>query len=179
MIFNCTDANAERVLGKSVNILANIEDEQARHFLKVFESEWQRNKGKGFVEFDFGSLLPDTFIRGRKSPKKIVVLADYMCGSSGDSFVEICKKSNKVKVIGRPTMGLNDYANLASKEWTVGFELMYPTSRLSRIDKGMGMTGKGIEPDLYIPWTPSHLDYDIDLEKALDYLSAKSNLENS
>lgn len=174
MLFNCTDANAERALEEIKSVLSNIQDEQAQHFLKVFEKEWQSNKGKGFVEFDFSSLLPDTFIKGSNNPKKIVVLSDYMCGSSGDSFVEICKKSNKVIVIGRPTMGLNDYANLVSIEWPEGFEFMYPTSRLSRIDKGMGMTGKGIEPDIYIPWTPQHLNSDIDLEKALDYLSQTS-----
>lgn len=47
--------------------------------------------------------------------------------------------------------GLNDYANLTSKIWAEGFELAYPTSRLSRIDKGQGMTGVGIEPHSHIP----------------------------
>ncbi|MEN8702209.1 S41 family peptidase [Bacillus infantis] len=98
-----------------------------------------------------------------------------MCGSSGDSFVELCKKSSKVRVIGRPTKGLNDYANLISKKWDNGFEFMYPTSRLSRIDRGMGMTGKGIEPDLYVPWTPEHLERDADLEKALEWLALEKS----
>jgi C-terminal processing protease CtpA/Prc len=173
MLINCTEANADRVLKEIDSELNSIEDEQAQKFVKVIKREWQRNKGKGFVEFNFGELLPETFVKGKYSPKQIVVLSDCMCGSSGDSFVEICKKSSKVIVVGRATLGLNDYANLVSKKWDEGFELMYPTSRLSRIDRGLGMTGKGIEPDFYIPWTPQHLNFDIDLEKALDYLSSE------
>lgn len=120
--------------------------------------------------------MPDTLIYGRGNPKSIVVLADFMCGSSGDSFVETVKKSNKVTVVGRATMGLNDYANLATQKWDEGFEFMYPTSRLTRIDAGQGMTGVGIEPQLYIPWTPEHLNVDVDMESALVVLSTNSIL---
>ena len=56
---------------------------------------------------------------------------------------------------------------------TEGFELMYPTSRLSRIDKGEGMTGVGIKPELYIPWTPEHIFMDKDMEKAIELLETK------
>jgi hypothetical protein len=172
MFFNCTEASAERQLDVFGKELEQIQDEQAQLALKVFLKEWERNKGKGFVEFDFGELIPDTFVIGSKHPKKIIVLSDVMCGSSGDSFVEVCKKSNKVTVMGRATLGVNDYSNLATKRWDEGFELMYPTSRLSRIDKGEGMTGKGIEPDIYIPWTPKHLETGVDVKRALQVLAS-------
>ena len=174
MFLNCTEANAERETEAIVKELEHIQDEQAQLFLKVFLKEWERHKGKGFVEFDFGDLFPDTFVKGSSHPKRIIVLSDVMCGSSGDSFVEVCKKSNKVTVVGRATLGVNDYANLATKRWDEGFELMYPTSRLSRIDKGEGMTGKGIEPDIYIPWTPEHLETDVDVKRALQVLASET-----
>jgi hypothetical protein len=173
MLFNCTDLNSDLFLAESLLQLESIQGEEAQQFLKVFIREWQRNKGKGFVEFNFEEIVPDTFVKGSKNPKSVAVLSDYMCGSSGDSFVELCKKSSKTLIIGRPTKGLNDYANLISKKWDEGFELMYPTSRLSRIDKGLGMTGKGIEPDVYVPWTPEHLSRDIDAEKALEWLASE------
>lgn len=50
------------------------------------------------------------------------------------------------------------------------FELWYPTSRLSRIDYGLGMTGKGIEPHIQIPWTPNHIETDVDMQTALNLL---------
>ena len=168
MLFNCTEDNATRVIADIDEGLKGIEDEQAQVFLNFFRREWKKNSGKGFVQFNFDEIVPDTFIKGSKHPNSIIVLTDNRCGSSGDSFVELAKKSNKITVIGRATMGLNDYANLADKKWTEGFELMYPTSRLSRIDKGEGMTGVGIKPELYIPWTPEHIFEDKDMEKAIE-----------
>lgn len=166
MLFHCTVSNCNRQIEDIEKDLATTQDEQARFFLNFFKNQWEINKGKGLVEFNLKEFMPNTFVKGKKTPKEIVVLSDYQCGSSGDSFVEVCKKSSKVKVIGRATMGLNDYANLTPKIWEEGFELWYPTSRLSRIDKGLGMTGKGIEPHIYIPWTPEHLERDVDLEAA-------------
>ena len=74
-------------------------------------------------------------------------------------------------VIGRATAGLNDYTNLTIMKWEEGFELWYPTSKLKRVDNGKGMTGIGIEPDVYIPWTPEHIHEDVDMKKALELLS--------
>ncbi|MBO0588989.1 S41 family peptidase [Sporosarcina sp. E16_8] len=176
MLINCTVASTNRILEELKDQLENTKDEQAQFFLKVIQREWTENKGKGFVEFDFSEIMQNSFIKGRRNPESIVVLADFMCGSSGDSFVETVKKSNKVTVVGRATMGLNDYANLATQKWDEGFEFMYPTSRLSRIDVGRGMTGIGIEPHLNIPWTPEHLNVDIDMESALKVLSSTSIL---
>ena len=173
MLFHCTEENATRVVTDIDESLKETEDEQARVFLNVFRREWERNSGKGFVQFNFEEIVPNTFIKGSKHPTSIIILTDNRCGSSGDSFVELAKKSNKITVIGRATLGLNDYANLASKKWTEGFELMYPTSRLSRIDKGKGMTGVGIKPELYIPWTPEHIFVDKDMEKAIELLETK------
>ncbi|WP_339253441.1 S41 family peptidase [Sporosarcina sp. FSL W8-0480] len=171
MLFNCTEANANRILPELEAALTATDDEQAKWFLSVFKREWQQNRGKGFVEFDFGDMMSDTFVKGTKHPSSVIVLSDVFCGSSGDSFVEAAKKSSKVTVIGRATMGLNDYANLVTAKWAEGFELMYPSSRLSRIDKGEGMTGVGIVPHEYIPWTPEHIVEDIDVKKALELLS--------
>ncbi|WP_245830283.1 S41 family peptidase [Planococcus faecalis] len=174
MHFNCTLANAERELAMIVKQRAETEDDNAQQFLSVFKREWTKNKGKGFVEFNFEDIMPETVIKGTTQPKSIVVLTDNSCGSAGESFVETCKKSRKVHVMGRPTMGLNDYANLVCKEWEEGFELLYPTSRLSRVDANEGMTGVGIPPHTHIPWTSEHVRIDVDLDKALKYLSSKT-----
>ncbi|MCG3086741.1 S41 family peptidase [Sporosarcina cyprini] len=169
MIFNCTEASCDRVVQDLDNELANVDDEHFRQVLHIIKREWTRNRGKGFVEFDFGGAVEDTFVKGLKNPSKIIVLTDNMCGSAGDSFVEHVKELSKVTVIGRATLGVNDYANLASASWD-GYTLMYPTSRLSRIDKGKGMTGVGITPHIHIPWTPDHIAGDPDLEQALAML---------
>ncbi|MDW0114198.1 S41 family peptidase [Sporosarcina saromensis] len=173
MLMYCTEASAQRVLPDLEEAINQTEDEQARFVLQIFKREWDRNRGKGFVEFDFSELAKDAYVKGTKQPSEVIVLTDVMCGSAGDSFVELVKMSSKVTVIGRPTLGVNDYSNLVSAKWGEGFELMYPTSRLSRIDKGEGMTGVGITPHVYIPWTPEHLEEDVDMKKALELLSTE------
>ena len=167
MLFNCTEANSQRQLEGVKEQIKGVHDEQTLVFLSAWQREWERNRGKGFVEFDFSEFVPDTFVKGKSVPNSIIVMTDVFCGSAGDSFIENCKKSSKVTVIGRATAGLNDYANLAIQRWDEGYELWYPTSRLSRIDSGRGMTGLGIEPHVYIPWSPKHLEEDVDLGAAL------------
>ncbi|MED3398249.1 S41 family peptidase [Bacillus wiedmannii] len=148
-------------------------DELSKLFTDIFIQDLKRNYKKGFVTFDTSELpkeLQSLKIHGRKSPCRVVILTDVTCGSSGDSFVEVAKKSLKVKVIGRPTAGLNDYSNLAVMEWADTFALYYPTSRLSIKDKGEGMSGIGIQPHIHIPWTPEHIQEDVDLKLALQLL---------
>ncbi|HDR5302145.1 TPA: peptidase, partial [Bacillus anthracis] len=106
-------------------------DELSKLFTNMFIQDLKKNYKKGFVTFDTSGLpkeLQSLKIHGRKSPSRVVILTDVTCGSSGDSFVEVAKKSLKVKVIGRPTAGLNDYSNLAVMEWADTFALYYPTS---------------------------------------------------
>ncbi|CEG28890.1 S41 family peptidase [Bacillus sp. B-jedd] len=177
MIFNTTEANAERVQKMLAAQLDVTEAEESRIFLQIFQREWEKNKGKGFVTFDFSELLGDLFVKGMPSPRKIIVLTDDYCGSSGESFVEVCKKSSKVTVIGRPTMGLTDYGNLTCETWGESFKLWYPTSRLARTDENY-LPGSGIKPHVYIPWTPEHLVRDVDAEKALELLESGHLLGN-
>lgn len=100
--------------------------------------------------------------------KKIIVLTDCFCGSAGDFFVYLCKQSPKITVMGRPTMGVNDYSNLTEVAWNNQFKLMYPTSRLDQLDDREKSTERGIQPDIYIPWTPEHIHNDVDLAEAIN-----------
>ncbi|WP_187254650.1 S41 family peptidase [Alkalicoccus halolimnae] len=175
MHFNCTIANAER---QGIFLRRHAEawkHEKARKFAEIFLKEWENKKGHGFVEFDFSELAENKIVKGRHYPERVIVLSDVTCGSAGDAFVELCKKSPKVTVMGRATLGLNDYGNLTAAYWEGGFCLLYATSRLSRVDKGKGMAGRGVPPDVYIPWTPQHIKEDIDMKNALESLYASKN----
>jgi len=148
-------------------------DELSRLCTDIFIHDLKKNYKKGFVTFDTSGLpleMQTLKIHGRKTPSKVIILSDVTCASSGDSFVEAAKKSSKVKVIGRPTAGVTDYSNLAVMEWADTFAFYYPTSRLSIIDKGKGTSGVGIQPHIHIPWTPEHIQEDVDLKLALQLL---------
>ena len=69
-----------------------------------------------------------------KALSRLYHLSDYMCGSAGDEFVETCKESSKVTVIGRATMS-TDYSDLVIRQWDEKFHLYYPYTDLRRKQK--------------------------------------------
>ncbi|SDQ83075.1 S41 family peptidase [Virgibacillus salinus] len=170
MLTNCTSRNVELRTQLLKSALSSIEDEVTRNQINAFIRQLEENKDNGFVELDFGEVDDSFLIKTKPGPEQVILLTDVYCGSSGDSFVELCKNSSKVTVIGRPTLGLNDYSNLAIMSWENKFKLSYPTSKLSTVDEGKGMSGVGIQPDIYIPWTPDHIDVDLDVKKALEFI---------
>ena len=141
--------------------------------IEEFSKDLLANQDKGYLvygeESDDSEDILSSFVGLEEAPEKIVLLADVTCGSSGDSFVDIMKRMPKVTVIGRPTLGILDYSNCCVADFG-DYELCYPTSRSLAIDAGCGMTDIGVLPDIEVLWTPKHLERDIDLEVALDYL---------
>ena len=93
-------------------------------------------------------------------PNRIFILSDIYCRSSGDNFVQMMKQFKKVTVVGRPTLGILDYSNCCTVDYG-DYRLMFPTSRCLSVDQGRGMTDKGVEPDIEIPWTPAHFERDV------------------
>ena len=171
MKVNCTKRNADLIIKFINEELEKNENEEYREGLKRWkEQTWEKHRGKGFVNFDNESSDGEYEITGLDFPENIIVLADNYCGSAGDIFVYLCKQSPKITIIGRPTMGVNDYSNLSKMVWDNQFELMYATSRLDQLDNRQLGAEQGIKPDVYIPWTPKHIDKDIDMEEAMKLL---------
>ena len=140
--------------------------------LEDFRNNLLQNRGKGYVRYqdDQDELFPG--VKGGHYPEQIFVLSDIYCASSGDNFVKMMKNFKKVTVIGRPTLGILDYSNCCKVDYDDYF-LMFPTSRWLAIDKGKGMTDKGVLPDIEVPWTPAHFERDVDLDKCLKLIEMK------
>lgn len=140
--------------------------------LEDFRNNLLQNRGKGYVRYqdDQDELFPG--VKGGHYPEQIFVLSDIYCASSGDNFVKMMKDFKKVTVIGRPTLGILDYSNCCKVDYDDYF-LMFPTSRWLAIDKGKGMTDKGVLPDIEVPWTPAHFERDVDLDKCLELIEMK------
>ncbi|MBP1968376.1 C-terminal processing protease CtpA/Prc [Virgibacillus natechei] len=168
MKYNCTYRNYRLTKELIGNFLKKTNDNDLQNYANNFLREFEKNKGKGFAALN--EEEGTRTIEGKEHPKNIVVLSDVDCGSAGEVFVDICKKSPKVTVIGRPTAGVNDYTNLTIMEWEGLFKLYYPTARLDKVDAGEGTTGLGIKPDIYIPWTPEHLEEDVDVCESMLHL---------
>ncbi len=134
-------------------------------------------KDKGFCEFKFEMDQDANIIAGSKSPINVIILIDNLCGSSGDQFALTASQSPKVTLIGRPTSGRIDYSNLAIEYFEeINYRLLYPTSKSSRIDLNEGIDNSGVQPDIYIPWTPDHIEVDVDLRGALQYIKRLSKV---
>lgn len=144
--------------------------DETREVLGVLKDELLSNRGKGFVRLPEEEMLPEAV--GVQRPEKIIIITDYECGSSGEMFVKEIGALDKVTVIGRPTMGIMDYADVAVIDYD-NYSLSYPTSRDLAVDEGTGMKNKGVQVDKYIKWTQEHLVKDVDLIEALNMLGVE------
>ena len=137
--------------------------------LEDMKKDLLRHRGKGYVLYQQESeeFFPE--VKGGHYPERIFVLSDIYCGSSGDNFVQMMKQFKKVTVVGRPTLGILDYSNCCTVDYG-DYQLMFPTSRCLCVDQGKGMTDQGVLPDIEIPWTPSHFERDVDLDKCLELI---------
>ena len=78
-------------------------------------------------------------------------------------------------LVGRPTAGSTVTENLCSLDIGDGFVFVYPISALESAaqDPRFSM-GAGIEPHVYVPWTPESLTRDADLDAALAVLAERA-----
>ena len=157
---NYSEKNCNDRLALLKNFFGDDVPVEAKPMVDKMLSDLNENKGKGFV-INADDLSEG--IVGRKTPEKVFVITDERCASSGEAFVEAMAFSSKVEVVGRPTCGILDYSNC--NMMSLGdFTFVYPTSRDTRIDHGLGMTGKGVPVDHYIHWTPDSIGKDLEME---------------
>lgn len=98
-------------------------------------------------------------------PKKVAVLIDKNCGSSGELFILEALQSNKVTTFGQNTNGTVDYGN--SMKHTLSCHNIFvkiPMVRNGWIDELGPIDREGIKPMVYIPrentnWIQFVLDY--------------------
>lgn len=171
--FNCSDRNVELFLEQAEKVRSSTDNEETLKMLEFGENQFNRYRNQGFVAFDFSEYTAelDNNFEGENNPENVIILSDCYCASAGEEFVELSKESSKVTIVGRATMGVNDYSDIVCVQWDKQFSLCYPISRLEQKTEIDPIHGKGIQPDLYIKWTPKHIEEDIDLQQALKLIN--------
>ena len=139
---------------------------EAKAMVDSMLANLEKNMGRGFVIDDDDNDADGTEIIGKRNPERVFVITDERCASSGEAFVEAMAFSPKVKVVGRPTCGILDYSNCNIAQLG-DYTFVYPTSRDTRIDHGLGMGQKGVPVDHYIPWNPDSIGKDPELDYVL------------
>lgn len=156
MYTNYTKRNCDLWIAELEGYMEQELDDSTIQSLKEDIQMVKENYDKGFIEVPEET---DFEIKGTSTPENIYILSDYHCGSSGENFISNAKKSGKVTVVGRPTMGIMDYFNVVTVDYG-DFEFWYS---ISKMHENSFTYGKGIQPDVYIPWTPAHLEEDQDI----------------
>lgn len=104
------------------------------------------------------------------NPKKVVVLTDEDCGSSGEEFVKTVRQNPRVVTMGRNTYGVLDASNLRDiKTPSTKLSLWYATSYVHR-RAGQEIDNIGIPPSIKLPIPKNQQAYDDEVKFAQKYL---------
>ena len=141
---------------------------QGAEGLEPFLAELREKSGRGFLpeSADEGEIIPG------RAREPVVVLTDTWTRDGAETAALAAKRAGCV-LIGRPTLGTLDLCGDVSYELDERYVLTWPTAVTRAALEGRGTLGRGIEPDIYIPWTPEECFTDVIMARALAYLRGK------
>ena len=116
------------------------------------------------------SKAAGTRMQPKENIQSVILITDTWCRDSGEVFADIARRSSKVRLLGRPTMGTIDYTNYVTAVFDDTYVLSYPMGKKARIANGERYNLTGLPVDIYRPWTPAECTRDILTEKALEYI---------
>ena len=139
----CTPDNIEKFKGLASN--PNFSKEEQENFRKR-ASDMEKHLNEYWSPWP-ATYMSDT-LEVTAYPQKVAVLIDKRCGSTTEQFLlDVASNSRKTTMYGEPSGGVLDYANLYFfKIPNTPFQVNYATSRSKRLDFGLGIDNKGIQP---------------------------------
>ena len=132
-----------------------------------YVAELAAKAGRGMLYEDAGD---DTVIPGA-ADKPVVVLTDTWTRDGAETLALAAKRAGAY-LIGRPTLGTIDLCGDVSYELDERYVLTWSTAITKTAREGAGVFGRGVAPDLYIPWTPGECSQDTLMTAARDHISA-------
>ncbi len=114
--------------------------------------------------FDDERVTPDTH-----APQLACILVDSTCGYAAERLAQAVMGMGRVRLVGRATQGLVDYANYLTCELEgIQCSFTYPMSRTKANRDGAGFAKKGLPLDVHVPFTPQECTADTILQAALE-----------
>lgn len=118
------------------------------------------------------AFYPDVqFSRNADGPAasaRVVVLADRCTGEAAEWLARAAKSAGYATVMGRATIGSLDNTCPRAVRLDDDLTLILPTATYLEALEGDVTLGRGIAPDVHIPWTPAQLSRDVELETACE-----------
>ncbi|MFG6448882.1 S41 family peptidase [Roseateles sp. BYS180W] len=108
------------------------------------------------------------------NPKRVVILIDRDCASSGEQFVLTARQNPRVTLMGRNTHGALDASNVRMVMSPSGqIEISYATTFIRR-QQGKQVDMIGIPPDVRLPASDNAAAWAQEVDLALKYLEGTS-----
>ncbi len=128
-------------------------------------AELREKSGQGFLpETD----RDDAVIDGH-APERVIVLTDTWTRDGAETLALAAKRAGAT-LLGRATLGTIDLGGDVSLALDDRYTLTWSTLITKSAAEGRTLPGRGIEPDIYIPWTPAECREDILLREAMERL---------
>lgn len=164
-----TERNARLRAMRLARLMA-MSDEAGKAWVQAEIDHVAACAGQGFVkeaEFEEDMLFPPA-----PEGQKTLLLTDVRTSGSGERLVSIAQRAaaqgcGKVRCVGRATRGSLDYSNLLAVGLSEKFSLVYPMAKTEAAHEGRGTLGRGLAPDVYVPFTPAECVQDVVLQTAL------------
>lgn len=120
----------------------------------------EQRRGAGWVE-EAVDLWEDMPERIGPRGEETVLLTDTFTEGAAEAFALLAKKEGRAKLVGRATMGNLDYADMISVALSEEMTFTYPMSITLEAARGKGFKGRGVQPDIALPFSPEECARDI------------------
>jgi C-terminal processing protease CtpA/Prc len=130
-------------------IIAQYRNELPKNYLDNLLKKIHQYDGKTRATVNFAPDYTGTLPTVWANPVKVAIVIDGKCGSTTEEFLLFARQSKKTTMVGERSLGVLDYSNVVPRDFSCPpFTLHYPTTRSRRIDAGLGIDNKGIQPDI-------------------------------
>lgn len=164
-----TERNA-RLRARQLTRLLEMSDEAGRAWVQAEIDHVAACAGQGFVKE--AELEEDMLFPPAPAGQRTLLLTDVRTSGPAERLAAIARRAaaqgcGKVRSVGRATRGSLDYANLVVAPLDERFSLVYPIAKTEAAHEGRGLRGRGLAPDVHVPFTPEECTRDLVLEQAL------------
>lgn len=164
-----TERNA-RLRARQLARLLDMSDEAGRAWVQAEIDHVAACAGQGFVKE--AELEEDMLFPPAPAGQRTLLLTDVRTSGPAERLAAIARRAaaqgcGKVRSVGRATRGSLDYANLVVAPLDEIFSLVYPIAKTEDAHEGRGLRGRGLAPDVHVPFTPEECARDLVLEQAL------------
>ena len=157
--------------------LEQVSDTAALAELDALASDLATKRGAGLVadETDFYPAV--TFSSAQSAGEAdgrlpAVILTARDTSDAAEWLVRAAKSAGYARIAGRATRGSIDNTCLRTVKLDNDFSLTFPTARYLAATGPLATLGRGIAPDVHIPWTPAQLTRDVEFEEVCKLLEA-------